>query len=171
MILTEKFAEKQRYSDIAKAFVIDRASKTLGVPTKDIIIEKTENGKPYFKKYPDFHFNISHTNGAVAVAFSKKSVGVDVEKLRNVNFNIANRFFKKKETEYVFLEPQNTKKRFFEIWTKKEASIKEKGLTLSHISNMDTSHIHTFQNGEFIISVCSECDKSRLIVLENGYDM
>ena len=78
MILTEKFAEKQRYSDIAKAFVIDRASKTLGVPTKDIIIEKTENGKPYFKKYPDFHFNISHTNGAVAVAFSKKSVGVDV---------------------------------------------------------------------------------------------
>ena len=27
-------------------------------------------GKPYFPQYPDIHFNISHTDGAVAVAIS-----------------------------------------------------------------------------------------------------
>ncbi len=167
LILTENFAQKQMYSDIAKAFVKNIASEKLGIPPKDIIMEKEENGKPLLKNSPDFYFNISHTNGAVAIAFSDYQVGVDTEKIRNAPLRVANRYFNEYEKEYLYSDTKNQNRRFFEIWTKKEAYIKMHGATLSHLKKTDTRHIHTFQKGEYIISVCSKCDKSKLIVLEN----
>lgn len=158
---------KQDYSKIARAFVLKMASKQMDVKLSEADIANTENGKPYFKNYPDFHFNISHTDGAIAISFSNFPVGVDIEKIRNVNFDVAKRYFNENEKAYILENNKNINRRFFEIWTKKEAYIKRYGLTLKELKNTDTSHIHTFQKGEYIISVCSECKKSKLIVLEN----
>ena len=55
--------EKQELSLLAKRFVCFKAGG-------NFTILKTENGKPYFKELPDFHFNISHTKDALAIAFS-----------------------------------------------------------------------------------------------------
>lgn len=150
---------------------MNKASEKLNIPFEEIFIDKTENGKPYFKNYPDFHFNISHTIGAVAVAFSDSPLGVDIERIRKADLRVANRYFDNNEKEYIYRNKENVNRRFFEIWTKKEAYIKMRGLTLSYLTKTDTGHIHTFQNKEFIISVCSKCDKSKLIVLENGFNI
>ena len=158
---------KQDYSNIARAFVIEKASKIIGVTPTELEFAKTENGKPYFKNFSDFNFNISHTDGAIAICFSDYPVGVDIEKIRPFNPKVTNRYFTETEKAYIQSDIKNISHRFFEIWTKKEAYIKCHGLTLKELKNTNTSHIHTFQKGEYIISVCSECEKSKLIVLEN----
>lgn len=136
--------EKQELSLLAKRFVSFKAGINLAM-------SKTENGKPYFKELPDFHFNISHTKGGLAIAFSDKPVGVDTEKLRTPNIRVAERFFTKKENEYI---KQNPYHRFFEIWTKKEAFIKKNGLSLKNLSSAKTDGIQTFFIEEYAISVC-----------------
>ena len=42
-------------------------------------IRLTSLGKPYFPDFPEVHFNLSHTTGAVLVALSGEPVGVDIE--------------------------------------------------------------------------------------------
>ncbi|WP_122077271.1 4'-phosphopantetheinyl transferase superfamily protein [Pseudophaeobacter sp. EL27] len=42
-------------------------------------------GKPYLKDHPDLHFNLSHTEGLIAVALcSGRPMGVDVERLADL---------------------------------------------------------------------------------------
>lgn len=171
LILIKKIHTAAEYSKLAKKFLIKKICENYKLSPEDIVLLKTENGKPYIKDHPDIHFNISHTNGAIAVAFSDSPIGVDVEKIRDFNLKITERFFTPYEKKHLFCKTPDTKRSFFEIWTKKEAYIKRYGLTLSQLKSTDTKHIHTFQRGKFILSVCSESDKSILITLENESDM
>lgn len=43
-----------------------------------------DRGKPYAPDYPELKFNLSHSYGRVAIAFSRHEVGIDIEKLRPV---------------------------------------------------------------------------------------
>ena len=54
-------------------------------------IAKTSFGKPYFPAYPDVHFNISHTDGAVMVGISPRPIGVDIEKTHPVGRRVMRR--------------------------------------------------------------------------------
>ena len=47
-------------------------------------IRLTSLGKPYFPDFPEVHFNLSHTTGAVLVALSGEPVGVDIAHIRPV---------------------------------------------------------------------------------------
>lgn len=51
---------------------------------REICIAMTEHGKPYLPDHPALKFNLSHSHGALALAFSKCEVGIDIEKLRPV---------------------------------------------------------------------------------------
>ncbi len=121
----------------------------------DLNIAKSEKGKPYFKAYPDFHFNISHSGSAFAIAFSKYPVGADIEKIRPVNPKIPEKFFTEKEQKFIKKETD-----FFYVWTRKEAYIKRSGKGFSHsLSSFDVLNaedIKTFNLSEFTVSVCSE---------------
>ena len=77
--------DKSALSDFAKEFVLKKTQEKFNIPIDRIEYCKTENGKPYIKNYPDYHFNISHSNGAVAIAFSDYPVGVDIEKIRKAD--------------------------------------------------------------------------------------
>ncbi len=142
---TEK-TEKQELSLLAKRFVVFKSGANL-------TICKTENGKPYLKELPYFHFNISHSKGALAIAFSNSPVGVDTERLRKPDLRVAERFFTEKENEYIKQCPERF---FFEIWTKKEAYIKKNGLSLKDLSYAKTDGIVTYFIEEYAISVCSD---------------
>lgn len=123
-----------------------------------ITFEKGEYGKPYIKERPDFHFNISHTSGAVVIAVAENEVGVDIEKPHEVDMRIIRRFTVG-EAEYIGTSNQ----RFLEIWTKKEAFLKQSGRGLSQklnsfdvLEQKNAERLETFKIGEYIISVCSE---------------
>lgn len=101
-------------------------SKVYGVVDANIEIDGF--GRPFLKD-SSVRFNLSHTRDAVVVLLARDlDVGVDVERLdRPVDvFPVAERTFSREEIDWV--HERDTMRRFFEVWTLKEAYMKARGL-------------------------------------------
>ena len=57
----------------------------------DANIRTQKSGKPFISGVPHIHYNISHCAGMVACVFADSPVGVDVEKIRPVEFLLESR--------------------------------------------------------------------------------
>ena len=146
--------------------------KQLFISNQEIIFDKTNSGKPYLHGYSNFYFNISHTRTAIVVALSDQEIGVDIEKIKQANFEITCRFFTELEQKYV-LDSHDKDKAFYEIWTKKEAYLKYMGNGLKMpLTSFDVkqskikSKIVTFQHNNYLISVCSGKNGTEFDVLK-----
>lgn len=152
-------AQKGELSKTAYSLLDKLLLENYGIAMPTIL--KTAKGKPYLKDH-DVYFNISHTNGAIAIAFSESETGVDIEHVRPTDTKIANRFFC--ESEAAFLEKvENKNAEFLKMWTRKEAYIKMTGEGISAgLNTFDTleekiaKKIKTFEIEGFYISVCSK---------------
>lgn len=158
----EKAPHKQKsllvYSELLVRLV---ACKILDISYDNVHIERNAYGKPFIMNYPHFHFNVSHSNEALTLFVSNTSVGVDIEYLGTPYFNIARRFFTDEEFSYIFDNEAEKNLRFYEIWTRKEAYIKQIGLGLSlPLNSFNTfdsklnSCFKTFHFENHIISIC-----------------
>ncbi|MDR1254161.1 MAG: 4'-phosphopantetheinyl transferase superfamily protein [Oscillospiraceae bacterium] len=132
--------------------------RELKIPYEDLVFSKSVYGKPFLKNQ-NFHYNISHTIGAAVLAVSNTPIGIDIEKVRDVNLKIAKRFFHDIEEEKIFAHPENQLRRFLYVWTRKEAYLKYQGIGLHralssfNIYNLETP-VTTIEHGEFIFSIC-----------------
>ncbi len=98
--------------------------------TSDIIIGK--NGKPSFITNDSLHFNISHSGNYIVCAVCNSDIGIDVERVRNVNLRIAERYFSSHElTDLMNLEPDERMDYFIRLWTIKESYLKALGTGLT----------------------------------------
>ena len=106
-------------------------SKWLNCNPNEINIIHRENGKPYLEHSKVIEFNITHTKGLAAIAFSIDSeVGIDVENLnREINLDqVAKKVFTTSEQSLINANNQNDKKKtFFRLWTSKESYLKATG--------------------------------------------
>ncbi len=88
-----------------------------------------EYGKPFVQKFSDFHFNISHSGEWVVCATANSNVGIDIERVSNIEaLKLANEFFS--EEEFYDLSNMNSDEQinyFFDLWTLKESYIKTIG--------------------------------------------
>lgn len=158
------------YSEFLVRYLICQKSC---INNKNILFDKNEYGKPFQKVYPNFHFNISHTKNLIAVAISGKPIGIDVEQIKKTEIRVAKRFFKDNEVAYIMTKDDRQDKRFYEIWTKKEAYIKfiGKGFSIP-LKSFDVlgiklaSRIITFERDGYIVSVCSDEAKKMIEVAE-----
>jgi len=150
-----KRASSMQRSLIGELITRQVLSRKMSIPSDRIEIKKSEKGKPFVapthgatpsigthratsshpvsKRHP-VSFNISHSGAWVVVAFADKEVGIDVEKIRQIKYNIAERFFSKDEySELVKKEGKAKLHFFFDLWTLKESYLKllGKGLTKS----------------------------------------
>ena len=133
-----------------------------------------EYGKPFLEGYPDFHYNISHSGDWVVCAISEKEIGIVIEKIKSVDFDIAKRFFSDVEYKLLMSQPEDLKTNYFyDIWTLKESYIKYKGKGLSiplnsfSIISKDTTNIlsENIQSVYFLrvlldqkYKFCAECN-------------
>lgn len=104
------------------------------ISNHDIVFGWSKKGKPYLKNQPAIHFNTSHSKQWVVVAVSKKSIGVDIEKIRPIKIDLAKRFFSSIEfDQFMNKEGKARQTYFFDLWTLKESYLKAlgKGLTKS----------------------------------------
>ncbi len=133
-------------------------------------IHYSKYGKPYIKKIKNIHFNISHTNDAVACAISNSKVGVDIlNRNMKANENIVYKLFSKNEIKLWKLS-KTKKDKFLEIWTKKEAYIKYKGQPVNHkIANIDTTNlkINTIRTKNYLLSYMCKLKLNKLIFVSN----
>ena len=107
---------------LAKAAI----QKVFGIAVADMKFEVGEFGKPFLVSHKDVYFNISHSGNIVVCAVHDKPVGIDIQKMNDVNFeSIAKRVFTKNEQDVFFSTPQETQKeQFYKTWTAKESYIK-----------------------------------------------
>lgn len=89
-------------------------------------------GKPYLPEGPCF--NISHSRGYVALAFSQWPIGLDVELVRAYHGALPERIFSKDEYQW-FQERDCCKVDFFTLWTLKESYYKYLGTGLPGFPN------------------------------------
>ncbi len=95
-------------------------------------------GKPFLKKRPDVHFNISHSGNMAMCALHTAPVGADIEKVRTVGAGVAKRIMTEAEHQR-YMHTDDKRRLFFQIWTLKEAYIKYLGTGLGLALNSITA--------------------------------
>lgn len=124
--------------------------------------DQADRHKPrlLFDGGPDFSF--SHTEGGVLCALSTDAfIGADLESLRPAPLEVMEYVFHPCEIRYVtqISDPGRKNRRFFEVWTRKEAFTKCKGLglvcDLPSINTLDDSLSDYFHTWEARGCICS----------------
>ena len=101
------------------------------------------HGKPALvQTFTDLRFNLSHSADLALIAVARgREVGVDVERVeRDIEFEpIVDQYFDPTEAwELRTAPPEERVSRFFDLWTRKEASLKAEGVGL--VSPSRTRH-------------------------------
>lgn len=133
---------------IAEKFNIDK---------KDVRFRVEKGGKPYAEGL-SVNFSISHSGTIALCAVSDKPVGVDIERIRDVDLSVAKKHFAPDEQDYVFEKLSLSRQRFFEVWTRKEAYVKMLGKGIAYFpefSTMGDKNIVTHIRNRYIVSVCT----------------
>ncbi len=101
-------------------------------------IETDENGKPFINE-GGLYISISHSEEWVACALSENPVGIDIEKIKPVSQKLIEYVCTQNEREYVLLtKDDEVMKRFFAVWTAKEAFFKKNNGKIKNIRSIDT---------------------------------
>lgn len=146
---------KDYKSEIAKInYLVSKAILNLALKgllekgINDLIVKRDKNNKPYVESTLGLKFNISHTEGLVLLAFFKREVGVDIEKI-NYKFefkDILENCFTRDE----IINIDNNIISFYRYWTAKEAYLKCDGIGL--IRNLREIEIISYGNKVIEIS-------------------
>ena len=131
---------------IADKFNIDK---------NDVRFRVDKGGKPYIEGL-DVNFSISHSGTIALCAIADSPVGVDIEKIRDIDLSVAKKHFAPDEQDYVLEKMSLSRQRFFEIWTRKEAYVKMLGKGIAYFpefSTMGDKRITTHIRNRYIVSV------------------
>lgn len=106
--------------------------KQYGFRNEQIKFRYTDYGKPYLAAYKDIHFNLSHSGSWVICVIGEVPLGIDIERMKNKELDIAGRCFTKEERDFIFSQTlQNRVRTFYKLWTLKESYVKNVGMGLS----------------------------------------
>ncbi|MBR5421916.1 MAG: 4'-phosphopantetheinyl transferase superfamily protein [Lachnospiraceae bacterium] len=167
-------APKKRAQMITAGLLVQHGAREhLGDQAPDGIyaVARTEKGKPYFTELPDVHFSISHSGNMALVAVSDVNVGADIQEWRELNADIAGRFFHPAEKEHLkHLTPSESEKAFFNIWCLKESYAKYAGGDLLQaLEELDFTPV--LEGGFAVFEFTENNDRIRAEILEapHGY--
>ena len=121
---------------------------------KDVEIIRSDGEKPRFDT-DEAYFNLSHTDGVVMLGISHAPIGVDIEKIRDIDFK-----------KFDFIDAANIEE-FFEKWTERESYLKFTGEGLSAFrreSPKDTHFEHFPVWKDYHACVCA--DEQNIIAYE-----
>ena len=107
---------------------------------KEIIIQYTEFGKPFYK---NLYYNVSHDADLVIIVYNNKPIGVDIMKKKSINiFNLYD-CFTLREKQCL------TNDNFLSYWCAKEAFLKALGVGLSvEMSSIEYVNNHIVYEGK-----------------------
>lgn len=157
--------ERRKCSVAGEKLVKEHIGNALNIAPESLIILADKNGKPYIENCK-IHFNISHCENMLVLAFSDEEIGIDVERIRPISLNILKRFYSEKEQEYVLghrptkddfqkSESEEILERFYRVFTLKEAICKKSGIGIKGLKDADAlPHLDcSFKEKDFIISI------------------
>jgi 4'-phosphopantetheinyl transferase len=103
-------------------------SRYTGMDPKAVKTLRGKYGKPYMEDR-SVHFNLSDTKDAVLIAFAKEEIGADLETMTRTvdHLQVAEHYFTPAEIAWI-KSSDDSKRRFLELWTRKEAVLKASGV-------------------------------------------
>lgn len=131
-----RFQKDQDIFLISRALVRAILAYYSGVDVQTIKFAYNEFDKPSLVGNPSLHFNLSHTEGCIALVLCRsRSVGVDVECLSNKTRAVLDItedcFSASEQAQLAELSDAEKLPRFTRLWTLKESYIKALGVGLS----------------------------------------
>jgi 4'-phosphopantetheinyl transferase len=133
-------------------FLREILAKHLQISTAEVVIERSEFGKPYLRDFPEWHFNLSHSVEKMLLAISHKNpVGMDIERIKSRHSiaGLVKKCFAISEQNYWFNLPETAQlKTFYDFWTRKEAVVK--GIGRGIALGLNRCEINVNQPNEFL---------------------
>lgn len=157
-VLRLKNENDRRRSVLGERLARIGISKLCGIEKSEIVFERTESGKPYVKNANAF-FSISHSKEIVVCAVDGKEIGVDIEKVRDIDLDITRIACTEKDKKFVFSTKDRSEQldRFFSVWTAKEAYFKFVGTGIIGLKTIDYEEIKPFceyhREGDYLIAI------------------
>ena len=124
----QKSALSRRQSIAAELLLNSAVRENFPVARFPLNIITRYNKKPYCPELP-FYFNLSHCENLVICAVSNKDLGADIQLIGEYKKKLAERQFRKEETDYIEAS-QNKALAFTRIWARKESCLKALGTGL-----------------------------------------
>lgn len=106
-------------------------------PMRNVCIAKDNNKKPYFEGDTRLFISISHSNIVEVVAIDLCPVGIDIEYIKDRNYQII--------SNKCFGRVVESLQEFYELWTQKESAVKltGEGLTYDNLTQSSCKKIYT----------------------------
>ncbi|HDR7659974.1 MULTISPECIES: 4'-phosphopantetheinyl transferase family protein [Bacillus] len=102
------------------------------ISNNKIFYQYNKYNKPNIALNPPFFFNISHSGDWVVVISHTSEVGIDIEKIQDIDINISSKYFTYFEHQNLLsCKEEDRIPYFFDLWTLKESYIKFVGKGLS----------------------------------------
>lgn len=123
-----KFPEDKKRS-VAAGILLNQGLSAYGLRECDMVYETNQNGKPFFREYPQIRFSLSHSGEYVMAAFSDVEIGCDIQQMEQTDLKIARRFFAPEEYAYIKEQEEESaqEEAFYRIWVLKESFLKAVG--------------------------------------------
>jgi 4'-phosphopantetheinyl transferase len=151
----ERLKRFYRREDTLRGLFADLLSRHMimqktGLENEEIFFTTNEYGKPFLKDREDIQFNLSHSGVWVVGVIDHQVVGIDVERIQEIDLDISKNYFSPDEHEDLMSKADKFDY-FFTLWALKESYIKILGKGLSHPLNAFS--IKFIKPGEIIINV------------------
>ncbi|PHV70433.1 hypothetical protein CS063_10070 [Sporanaerobium hydrogeniformans] len=103
-----------------------------GLEPKQLEIVYNTYGKPYISGYKYCYFNISHSHEWVVCAIDKSEMGIDIEKVEEIDLDMIKIICNQEEYKIFYSKRiSNYQAKLYEMWTIKESYTKGLGRGLS----------------------------------------
>ena len=181
ILSTDEIQRYHRYKDkkAQYTFLVSHISlrlilgKAYDMHPKKLEFEVNKYGKPYLKRRDSSYFNLSHSTKKACIIESEIEVGIDIECIRDLNYEeITNSFFSDDECVRI-LQQQNKEQKlinFFEIWTQKEALLKCIGTGLvENIKDVNIKYINSSRKNEEKINIETTLNKEKKYIFSFAY--
>jgi 4'-phosphopantetheinyl transferase len=119
---------KDRNLCLGAGVLLDALLREFGLREQEMTYETNEYGKPSLHGFPDIHFNLSHAGHYVVGAIGSVELGIDVEEIRPVEWDVAERCMFPAELSCLRRLPAaESAAKFTRLWTLKESFLKTVG--------------------------------------------
>ncbi len=132
--------EHTRRQSLAGEFLVKKLLRE-SFKLKNPVISRNEIGQPYVEG-SDVYISISHSGNLVAAAADRKPIGIDAEQIKPRNLRLIERVCTPEEKEYIL--SGDKLKRFYEIWTGKEAYFKKQGTGITDLKSVNIPELNRF---------------------------
>ena len=122
--------QEDKRRSLAAEILVQELLQSLGIT--NAVLHRHPNGQPYLTGC-DLYVSISHSHQMVACALSADPIGIDIERIKPLDFKICRHLCTEEEKAYC----GENLHRLFEIWTAKEAYFKKQGTGITDLKSVN----------------------------------